>query len=249
MTNEPKTSDFDWRFQASISGLGNELTYNGTILNDEARLTVVVPVRIARKRTLTLPIPNATALCLDRSNAAFSQSAILRENAHIDTSIKPDVTFPLGADAMEYFALRLESVVLAVIAIEAFVNESVPDGFTYVSQQGRTSTTVTRAKTDIERFVSLDEKLATVLPAALAPCPTPKGRSPWAPYLRLRKLRDRLVHLKTEDRAALWPELASVWSDLVLCPEPARTAKAVIDHFIPYLPKRPDWHSLYPYGR
>ncbi|MBC7625184.1 MAG: hypothetical protein H7232_17595 [Aeromicrobium sp.] len=242
-------SDFDWRVNTSISAKTSGLACNGIPLSDDARLTVVVPVQLTKKKKLTLPIPNATALCLDRAHSAFSHANALRKKANIDTTLKSDVSFPFTSDAMDFFALRMEAVVLAVIAIEAFVNESIPDGYSFVSKHERTDHTLTRPKSEIERYVTLDEKLATVLPGALARCPTPKGMAAWQKYLLLRKLRDRLVHLKTEDRKAIWPELASVWTDLVLCLDPALSAKSIIDHFVPYLPKRPDWHRLYPYGR
>ena len=90
-------------------------------------------------------------------------------------------------------------------------------------------------KGQIERHFSLSEKLATVLPQATGK-PSPKGNSSWEGFVHLRRLRDRVVHIKSEDRKRskahdVYPK--SIWSDLL---NPCQRdypaiAKAMVLHF------------------
>lgn len=237
-------ADYDWRLNTSLHVRDGSFALNGMPLPTGARITVVAPVRLSAKKQLTLPIPNATAMCLWTSRRAFREARRLRDEASIDSTIKKDITFSTASNAIDFLSALMESVILAVVAIEAFANESIPDDFVYEGKHHSDTNLEAKFEHSIERYVSLDEKLAEVLPQALG-CTSPKGKTAWSDYVELRRLRDRLVHMKTDDRRAIWPELNSVWKSLVLCKAPERTAKAMIDQFVPHLSTRPAWHIEY----
>ena len=128
----------------------------------------------------------------------------------------------------------MSSVIFAYTAIEAFVNEEIPDDFIY-EEQTDSGLLIPRQKEWIERHLSLDEKVAVILPKAKGK-PTPKGLSIWGGYVHLRRLRDRIIHMKSHDRARskgdnLYPD--SIWSEL-LHPEQRDypiIAKSMLLHF------------------
>ena len=65
------------------------------------------------------------------------------------------------------------SAVFACTALEAFVNEQIPDTYTYIDSSDRRFTR-TFNKEQIERQLSLEAKIGDVIPAALG-VPFPKA--------------------------------------------------------------------------
>ena len=145
----------------------------------------------------------------------------------------------------DYLEHMMSAIVLAFTAIEAFVNETIPEDYVYV--RNRRSKVILEAtdKEDIERFVPLDEKLATVLPEVFK-CASPKGSRCWQQYQQLKEVRDRIVHMKTNDRKSSGPEVETVWKAILLSPAPHRLAKPVMDHFVRVMPNKPGWHKHSP---
>jgi len=87
---------------------------------------------------------------------------------------------------------------------------------------------------DIERKISLDEKLKKALPEILS-IKSPAGGTMWKKYSDLQELRDRLVHLKSIDRRASGPKDETVWGSLLRLGTEAYPAIAqqMIAHFYP----------------
>jgi hypothetical protein len=140
----------------------------------------------------------------------------------------------------------IESVLLAFTAIEAFANETIPDD--YILEHYRTSDVILEIsdKREIERFVSLDEKLHRILPEIIG-CVSPKGTRSWQEYKQLKRTRDRIVHMKTEDRRSSGPAIDTVWRSILLTSAPHKASKAIIDHFVSAMKEKPRWASRFNY--
>jgi hypothetical protein len=88
-------------------------------------------MHLSRKKQLTIPLPNATALLLNSSAIAFTAARTIRVASGIDKSLQTDVSFQSDKEAFDYIERMIEAVVLAFTALEAFVNETIPEDFVY----------------------------------------------------------------------------------------------------------------------
>lgn len=154
-------------------------------------------------------LPSAPALFLNIARNAHCQ------RAEIDISqvfvahrqgVWPD-EHSLLFDYFEYFA---SEVIFSFTALEAFANEVIPPDFTYEFKRDEKTDSVTLNKSEIERRVSLDEKLTKIIPKA-HDIRSPKGLKPWPNYKELKKVRDRLIHLKSIDRKSSNAQHQTIW--------------------------------------
>ena len=113
-------------------------------------------------------------------------------------------------------------VVFAFTALESFANEVTARGYKYTTtrstKRSKSGEKVTYEGEALERNVSLNEKLAQVLPDALGVA-SPKGLHLWRDYKSLKEWRDRIIHLKSADRQAHGPEVPSIWGDMLRNPK------------------------------
>src|SRR5690606_21052862 len=168
-----------------------------------------------------------------------------RAASKLDFTLHRQVSFECDARAFDYIENMIEAIIFALMALEAFANETIPDDFKYVAARRGKATVEPKHKADIEKYVALDEKLSAVLPQVLR-CATPKGSAIWENYLRLRRTRDRLVHLKSEDRRSSTADVRTAWSAIFQVVLPHRTAKAMIDHYVKIMENKPMWWIRYP---
>lgn len=246
-TSDP--ADDDWRLHATARLTEDWANpWSGQTVPKGSRLTVSSIMQLSKKKQLTIPLPNATALLLNSSAIAFTSARAIREASGIDKSLQTDVSFQSDKGAFDYIERMIEAVVLAFTALEAFVNETIPEDFVY-ARHARSEVVLEAAnKSSIERHVPIDEKLTSVLPEVLK-CASPKGSRCWQGYKQLKEARDRLVHMKSEDRKSSGPEVDTVWKAVFLCPAPHLAAKAMIDYFAKGMQTKPGWHSRFPHAK
>lgn len=241
----PEIDKGDWRLQATTHLAEDWVSpWTGVRSPKGTRITLVSVMKLTKKKLLTVPIPNATASMLNAAAIAYESARRLRADSDIDKSLKKDVSFRSDTDALNYIERMIESIVLSFSAIEAFANESIPADFVYARHTNSETLLEAASKTTIERFLSIDEKLTSVLPEVLG-CKSPKGTRCWRDYKELKNARDRIIHMKTEDRKSSGPEVDTVWKAIVCSPAPHLAAKAVIDHFVATMKAKPQWHCRF----
>jgi len=160
--------------------------------------------------------PNATALFLNQSHKSFEEALKLQPFIGDWPPADQDPT----TRVYDYLELICASITFAYTALEAFANEELPDDFIYeFEEQTDSGLYVVRQsdKEQIEHRFSLSEKLATVLPQALGKS-SPKGTSSWEGFVHMRRLRDRIIHMKSSDRKHskgdnMHPK--SIWNDIL----------------------------------
>lgn len=237
------TEEDDWRLNMTARLAEDwKSPWTGQVAPKGSRLTLSGIIRLNRKRTLTIPIPNATALFLSAAAKSYLAAKELRDSAGFDKSLHAEVSFGADGVVFDYLEHMMSAIVLAFTAIEAFVNTAIPENHIYA--RSRRSKTILEAtsKEDIERFVSLDEKLASVLPEIFK-CPSPQSSRCWQQYQQLKDVRDRIVHMKTSDRRSSGPEVETVWKAILLSPAPHGLAKPVMDYFVKLMPDKPGWYK------
>lgn len=236
----------DWRLQTTThlaEDWANPWT-NNTVPKG-TRVTVVSVIQLTKNKTLTIPIPNATAAMLNASARAFESASSLRASCQIDKTIKKEASFFSEADALDYIERMIEAIVLAYSGIEAFANESIPINYVYAKHKSSKILLEASNKESIERYISTDEKLTSVLPEILG-CKTPKGTHCWQNYKQLKDVRNQIIHMKTSDRKSSGPEVKTIWKSIFLTPAPHLSAMAVIDYFVKNMTNKPQWHQRCP---
>lgn len=241
-----QATDEDWRLQCALRvAQAVKLSWNGQEVPEGARIAVISVIRLHKTKTLAITIPNATALMLNASARAFTEARGIRDQSGIDKSIREEVSFPSDMSAFDYVERMMEAILLAFTALEAFVNESIPDDYVYARFLRSSVILEATSKEDTERYVSIDDKLTLVLPEILG-CASPKGSRCWQEFKALKDARDRIVHMKTKDRRSSGPEVKTVWKTFFTTPAPHATVKAVVDFFVRQMKAAPPWHAKYP---
>ena len=227
----------------AVSELAEDWTapWNGKFFPKGSKLILTSLIEIRKNKQVGLPIPNAAASCLNISKRCWDEAREIRKKSKIDSSIKKTVSFSSDEEAIDYLELMMQSVVFAFTALEAFVNEMIPDDYVY-EKQGRKCDESYKKK-DIERWLTIDEKYGKVLPEVLA-IESPKGKHrSWSDLQKLKKVRDRLIHMKSDDRKSSGPELETIWSELVTAEPPYKESFAIISYFISKTEVRPRWYK------
>lgn len=237
----------DWRLQ-TFTYLAEDWVspWSGVLSPKGTRITVSSIISLTKKKQLTIPLPNASALLLNSSALAFISARNIRDRSGIDRTLHTEVNFPSDEEAFDYIEKMIESIVLAFTALEAFVNETIPSDYFYARHHRSDIVLQAASKQTIERHTTLDEKLTNVLPEILS-CTSPKGGRCWHGYKTLKNARNRIIHMKTEDRRSSGTEIDTVWKAIILAPAPHIAAKAVIDHFVSTMKEKPNWHQQFPY--
>jgi hypothetical protein len=232
----------DWRMQ-DIMQTTDELIWDDQIIPKGRQITLLSVTKLTKKKHLSIALPNATALCLSISKRSWEEARCIRKVSKIDNSIKKEVEFDSMSQAFDYIERVFESVILAFTALEAFVNEKIPDDFKF--EEVRKGKTNILDKAEIERRVTLDKKISEVLPQAMN-IDSPKGKKCWQGYKDLQQVRDRIIHMKKLDRRSSGPEIPTLWHDMFKIMPPHKQAKEIIDFLVTEIGHEPRWHSEYP---
>lgn len=219
----------DWRIQ-HLTWTSAPFTdpATGSVVPAAASATSVALIRYGKERLGTV-IPNATALFLNLSHTFHAEARSMLRKCITD---KDEFGKLPDDEAFTFYERMMGSVVFACTALEAFVNEQIPDTYTYVDSSDKRFARVFN-KEQIERHLNLDTKISGVLPGALG-VRFPKGGKLWSAFIRLRDLRDRVIHMKTKDREFIGENATSIWNSLMSdpLPETYATAKQIIAHFV-----------------
>jgi hypothetical protein len=186
----------DWRYHA-IGPVGS--TGIGSISTTEK----------FREKIVSFGLPSASALYPSAARNAHMRRAAI----DLSSVLVPHLQGTWSEDhspLFDYFESFASEVIFSFTALEAFANEVIPADFTYQFKSNKKSGTVPLSKAEIERQVSLDEKLKSVLPQAHN-IKSPNGTKPWQDYKELKDVRNRLIHLKSIDRKTSGPEHQTLW--------------------------------------
>jgi len=222
----------DWRFYA-IEKFGTGLA------------SIATQESLAEGAVVGFGLPSAPALFLSMAFAAYHKRASVNVSNLFDKHPPPQGTWPEHhAPLFDYFEVAMFEIICSFSAIEAAVNEAIPDGFVYSRPTKSGQAPMMLKRDEIERKLSLDDKLKRVLPQALNKANPASGKF-WPPYLDLQDLRDRLIHLKSVDRKASGPEDETIWGRLLRIGPTVypQIAANMIGHF--YDPNR-RWFRLRP---
>jgi len=239
--------EVDWRLKVTATVTEDTvLPWNGQKIQKGDRVKVVSVIDLPKKRTLTIPVPNLTALYISNSEKAWSDYWCLRKESKLDSPAKSKVVF--NEDKMAFDALELiaTSVISAFTAIESFCNESLPEKHEYWHAKRSDIILEKYDKKQIERYFSMANKLNDILPKIYGVEP-PKGKSPvWVSYKKLKECRDGLIHAKSHETRSVDTGKVNLWDKLFKLEKPYILAKDVFDWFLSEQENVPMWYLRYP---
>jgi hypothetical protein len=246
----PKLEAEDWRIQSIIDAPKKSVLIDGS-WNAEPVILSLSAVGEYKGFRVGFSLPSAPALFLNLSYKSHLNASEFLDNAISKARFceKSAVEGSLPASSVyDYLELIMASLVFAYTALESFANEQIPEAHVYHVREKHFTRSYDRGQ--IERSISLDIKLATILPEVLS-VSSPKGTSLWQDYKRLNELRDRIIHMKVNDRSCREPDPKSVWGELLSdsLPKPYLIANAMIGHFITSGARIPRWFNKCPLQR
>ena len=238
----------DWRLQATAKLAKDAILPSGHLARAGTDITVASMSVLKKSNVLlTIHVPNATALFFNIAHRTFTEARGLFESHELGRHAKKRREFFMPeADAMTYMELMLQSVVAAHTGIEAYANEAVPEGYvyTYWSQRAKKEESLNRE--EIERQLTLCQKLADVLPKAHSVPAPKKGQPAWQRYKELKEIRDRIIHMKSVDRKSTGAEVESVWDALFRLDSPLALARPIVEYFAGRIEPKPGWLGQLP---
>ena len=167
------------------------------------------------KEILNFSLPSSPALFLNLALSSQKQIKKINLEDCFDRHPAPQGIYPDDHKLLfDFFEFMMSQIIFAYSAIQAFANVSIPREFIYRDKRSYKKCVEEYDKEQLERNVSLDVKLDKVLPEIFN-VNTPSGTKVWENYQHLKKLRDRLVHLKSNDMTASGPEIKTIWGDLI----------------------------------
>ncbi len=248
----------DYRYQdyQAITTLEEDLISlkTGLIRKPVSAVIAAGATQYDTERVLSFPLPNVTAMCLDVAYTTWVESQhFLRDEKFLEfpKPLTPESTVRLTEDNIFFDLLqkRMIAIVFAYTALESFANESIPDHFIFRRQRDdkRCTEEYTKEQTEI---LSLDIKLHEVLPTIFN-LRSPKGGTIWHRYIFLKKLRDRIIHMKSKDRRSSIVGEENIWKELLdqSYPNVAIEAKEIIGYYLNSLDEkdRPRWYMEFPW--
>jgi len=244
----PNLDKLDWRYHAATTLAGDvKNPKTGTIHNKGEIVTTAVEVSYI-KGSIWLDLPNTTAMFLNLSNILFKHaknnfnSSSIQKIQKIRQSTRDDNFF-------DFYENLFGSIVFAFTAIESFANEYIPDDFNY-ERNTKDDLIENMNKREIERKVPLSEKISNILPYIFNIKFT-KQKKIWHEYKKLEEIRDRIIHMKSQDRKSSSRDKKTIWNSLMTDPifNAPKISEDLIFYFINSLSYKmqPRWYKKYPF--
>jgi hypothetical protein len=199
----------DWRLHAVTA-----VSTDGGGFRRGDVIKVSFPLDLRDGTALHTGAPNPDGLILDLAAKFDVEAREMQARIKILTDAGEPVEDGL---AFDLFQKRMAATLFAFTAVESFANEVIAHAYSRGFQYVRTPKKGEVETLDLEAVlmhVSTDEKICSVLPAYVNK-KTPKGGVHWQNFRRLKKIRNRIVHLKGADRGnstdhSLWEAMLDV---------------------------------------
>lgn len=234
---------YDWRLQAITTLKEDATSPYGTPMKKGEQLIKIHPFRIGGLEA-NIYTPNPTAMFLNLSYNSYKQSLnifnfkeFLKDKDHNEKDY---------FDALEYY---MASIIFAYTAIETYTNYLIPDNYEFKKLREDKKCIEIYNKEEIEKNIKLDIKIGEILPEVLG-ITSFKGTALWEEYLDLKKIRDRIIHLKSIDTEyqRTGDPYNHLWNDLINSGELINytiKAKKIIEYFL--VDKKPRWLTKCPF--
>jgi len=176
-------------------------------------LISVAKIEKINGKYLSFGLPSSSALFLNMALNSYNQVKLIKIEECFDDH--PQGTWPDNHKMLfDFFELMMSQIVFSFTAIETFANIAIPEKYIYRHQRTDKKYTEEYSKYQAEQNLKLDVKLDKILPEIYS-VKSPIGTKLWEKFQHHKKIRDRLIHLKSSDMSASGPEIKTIWGDLI----------------------------------
>lgn len=192
----------DWRIQAvAITASDAQAAYpSGPLHPAGSALVLTSLVQSAEGVRYAFLTSSAAALALSVATKAVRAASRIKNDLRFSSIVSPGQDPHLFVSPpsllFDYFEHCFVALLFSIQALEAYCNYKIAYTLNEDFTIQRNGKPVTLSPIDVESCLSIDEKLGEVLPRLLN-IPSPKGRTVWEKYVRIRRLRAATVHIKS----------------------------------------------------
>jgi hypothetical protein len=238
-----EVEEYDWRLQAITTLAKDAISPTGKKMKKGEPLILVSPIEVNGEKTY-IHTPNPIAMLLNISNINYKNSCKKFNFKELKKSNKDD-----EKDYFDSIEFYMASIIFAYTALEIFSNYSIPDYFKFPKIREDKKCIEIYNKEQIEKNIKLDLKISEILPI-IYKIDSFKGTKKWEEYLELKNIRDRIIHLKSNDTQynKKGNPYKHLWNDLINNGEIkdyTKIAKGLIEYF--YKDKKPRWLNKCPF--
>jgi len=234
--NKKNINEYDWRLQAITTIVEDTISPTGKPIKKGTPVILLHPLKINNRR-IEIYTPSPIAMFLNLSNNYYQNSLNLFNFKEFKD--------PRNYNEEQLFnslECYMASIIFAYTAVETFSNYSIPNNYEFKKLREDKKCLETYDKEEIEKNIKLDLKIDCIL-SGIYKVSTFKGTFLWENYLSLKKIRDRIIHLKSKDtKYDLKDPCNHLWNDLINNGELinyTKKAKEIIEYF--YSDKKPRW--------
>lgn len=181
-------------------------TYDNGSLQGSMLIQDIDKVSLSKKTNITYFVPNNVALLLSVSEKAL----IAAKKTDTDNFSNPEVELDLekmdgdrkammnSASSLvcDYLENMQTSIVFGYTALEAFVNLSIPESYTYTTDKNNKGISELFDKKAIERWMPLKTKIKNILTDIYA-TKRIDNQKWWGQFLSLEQYRNDIIHQKS----------------------------------------------------
>lgn len=160
---------------------------------------------------LKVAAPNEISLALSISKKSFENSFRLKKLIITSLNSTGNKVFNENVSlAYDYLEEIQKAIIFSYKAIESFCNEAIPDDYIYKKKNPK-GVEEHYAKEQIERWIATSEKISDILPIIFKGT-SPKNEIFWSDFKNLERLRNEIIHSKSNASSSI---LAELFSDTV----------------------------------
>jgi len=181
-------------------------SYDGGSLQSSMLIQQIDKVPLSKKDNITYFIPNNIALLLSINDKALFEAKKIYTTNFTNKELELDLEKMTGdrktlmnqASSLvcDYLEKIQTSIVFGYTALEAFVNLSIPDGYTYKADKNNKGISEVFDKKAIERWLPLKTKVKIIL-AEIYSTKKVDSQKWWGQFLNLETYRNEIIHQKS----------------------------------------------------
>jgi len=202
-------------------------------------------------QVLSFGLPSSPGLFLSLALNFKKQVDKINLNNCFDIHPHPQGTWPEDhTNLFDFFELMVGQIIFSYTAIETFSNIRIPKDYKFQVKRIDPKSTKEYNKDQVERRISLDNKLDLIL-TEIENVDSPKNdKDLWKNFIKHKGLRDRLIHLKSVDMNSSGPEINTIWGDLLRHHKTdfVTNSHKLIGHFIEHK-NGSRWFKKFPYWK
>ena len=189
-------------------------TYENGSLQGSMLIQDIDKVSVSKNNNITYFVPNNVAILLSVSHKALNTAKRIYSNNFSDPEVELDLDKMDGDKKVmmnsasslvcDYLESIQTSIVFGYTALEAFVNLSIPDNFTYTAEKNNKGICEVFDKKAVERWMPLKTKIKNIL-TEIYDTKRVDNQKWWGQFSSLEQYRNDIIHQKSISHTEFYP--------------------------------------------